>query len=265
MLTNTSTAAIRNHWLAARARARVPMPRPGQPEVLDFPAGYESYLREVEASPAFEETVNGMAFSFKLVEIDPLIAFQIRIELDRSANLCSGVSAEPLLGDMIKPCLPTVVEDVPTSLGVGGNSLTVESRSLNLKFRPFWPSGAPTMAEITLPNARRVRTVGMHFFPSSPLVQVVRYEGRCFLKNGYHRAYGFAKAGASHVPCVFLEGETSFSAMGIVPHATFQPEVLLCENPPTMGHFVQDRAYEVNLRSYRQVLRINWSHQILPD
>jgi hypothetical protein len=241
------------------------MSRAGQPEILDFPAGYEDYLKDVQANPAFEETVKGMAYSFKLVEIDPLIAFQIRIELERSANLCSGVSIEPLVGDMLKPCLPTTVEGVPVSLGVTGSSLTVESESLNLKFSPAGPSGAPTMAEISLPNERRVRTVGMHFFPSSPLVQIVRYQDRCFLKNGYHRAYGFAKAGANHVPCVFLEGETSFGAIGVVPRATFQPDVLLCDNPPTMGHFVQDRAYEVNLKSYRQVLRINWSYQILAN
>jgi hypothetical protein len=120
--------------------------------------------------------VRGMDWSFKLVELDPLIAFQIQVELARSANLCSNVSeAVPLLDDMLGTCLPLEVEDIEAPITVSGNSLTVQTESMNLKFRLSGLSGAPEMAEITIPNPRRVRTVGIHFFPSSPLLQVVRF------------------------------------------------------------------------------------------
>jgi hypothetical protein len=176
VLTRTSTTAIREQWLAARATIRVPIPRAGQPEILDFPPGYDDYLGRVCANAAFEETVRGMDWSFKLVELDPLIAFQIQVELARSANLCSNVSeAVPLLDDMLGTCLPLEVEDIEAPITVSGNSLTVQTESMNLKFRLSGLSGAPEMAEITIPNPRRVRTVGIHFFPSSPLLQVVRF------------------------------------------------------------------------------------------
>ena len=266
VLQNTATNAVRGQWQAARARARAPMVRAGQPEVLEFPSGHETYLTRVEANPAFEETVRGMTWSFKLVEIDPLIAFQFHVQLERSANLCRNVSdSEPLIEDMLGPCLPLDVEDISASVVVSGSSLTVEAESQNLKFTPLGARGLPEMREITIPVPRRVRTVGIHFLPSSPLLQVVRHRGRTYLKNGYHRTYGFGKAGARHIPCIFMEGETNFTAMGLVADATFQQDLLESDAPPTVGHFIQDRAYPVNLKAKRQSLRINWSLQILPS
>jgi len=282
VLKNTSNDSIRDQWQVARARVKAPMMKAGQPEVLDFPAGYETYLTKVQANPAFEETVTGMNWAFKLVEIDPLIAFQFHIQLERSANLCRNVAdAEPRVDDMLEPlvddmvgpvvddmlgvCLPLDVEDIPASVVVSGSSLTVEAESTNLKFIPVSGLGVPEMREITIPVPRRVRTVGMHFLPSSPLLHVVRHKGRTYLKNGYHRAYGFGKAGASHIPCIYLEGETDFTAMGIVAGRTFQPDLLESGAPPTVGHFVQERAYPVSLKATRQALRINWSWQIRPN
>src|SRR5207245_974593 len=224
----------------------------------------DDYLTKVQANPAFGETVKGMNWSFKLVEIDPLIAFQIQVELARSANLCANVSeAAPLLDDMLGPCLPLDVEDIPASIGISGNTLTVEAQSMNLKFSRPDTSGAPQLAELTVPNARKVRTVGLQFLPSSPLAQVVRFRDRTYLKNGYHRAYGFGKAGATHLPCIYLEGNTTFPEIGLVPTATFQADLLESAAPPTVGHFVQARAFVVELVSKRLALRINWSYQLL--
>jgi hypothetical protein len=256
VLPNRSTNAIREQWLIARSRVKTSATNAGQPKVSEIPSGHEDYLNQVVASPSFSETLEGMHWSFKLVEIDPLIAFQFHLWPDRAANLCKNLDAAPEIDDILPVCLPLDVEDIDASVSSSGSTVTIESKSMNLKF-------SPSLQEITVANPRRKRTIGLQFFPSCPLIQVVRFRGRSYLKNGYHRAYGLGRVGLESVPCIYLEGATSFSQVGLIADRTFQPGVLESEKPPTVGHFVQDRAYEVSMYEPRQVMSVTASHKVL--
>jgi hypothetical protein len=39
-------------------------------------------------------------------------------------------------------------------------------------------------------------------------IQVARYQGRSFLRDGYHRAVGLLRAGVSQVPAVVIDAPT---------------------------------------------------------
>jgi hypothetical protein len=202
-----------------------------------------------------------MSWSFRLVEVDPVIAFQTHIQIDRAANLCRNVEDGPNLDDMLPICLPAQLEKVPVSIERSGSSVSVSSNSMNLRFQPISASGTPEIGELSVDNPRQVGTMGIQFFPAAPFVQVVRFHGRCFLRNGYHRVYGLAKAGATHVPCIYLEDAQDYSAVGLRPN-TLQPAVLESANPPTCNHFVNDRAYPVQLLQATQMLKLTWSYAV---
>lgn len=104
--------------------------------------------------------------------------------------------------------------------------------------------------------------VGMEFRLNSPFVYVGRYNGRCYLANGFHRTYGAAKAGATHVPCLFREAQTP-AEIGIgsgIPLSRLE-----ADNPPTVGHYVLDRAFPVQLRSLSRILHVSWSQYTMAD
>jgi hypothetical protein len=256
VLANRSTNAVKEQWLVARSRVKTPAVVAGQPKVTEIPSGYEDYLNRVVGSPSFGETLEGMQWTFKLVEIDPLIAFQFHLWPNRAANLCKSLDTAPDIDDMLPICLPLDVEDIQASVSSSGSSMAIESHSMNLKF-------SPTLQELTVANPRRIRTVGLQFFPSCPFIQVVRFRGRSYLKNGYHRAYGLGKAGVESMPCIYLEGATNFNQVGLIKDRTFPSEVLESERPPTVGHFVQDRAYEVTMYEPKQVMSISTSYKVL--
>jgi hypothetical protein len=79
--------ALRTCREEARERVGSPLPNAGKPETAPIPAGHAEYLKRVAAMPRFAESFGGSPWGFRLVEIDPLIAFQFQVETARSAAM----------------------------------------------------------------------------------------------------------------------------------------------------------------------------------
>jgi hypothetical protein len=85
----------------------------------------------------------------------------------------------------------------------------------------------------------------------------MRFNGRCYLSNGFHRVVGARLAGASHVPCLVRDIVNS-SELGLNA-GTFDLALLESADPPTVGHYTQKRALLVQLRATQRVLHISWA------
>jgi hypothetical protein len=68
-----------------KTETRSPIPNAGNPEIQDFPPGNEAYLDTVVQNPRYKGTATPGA-SFKLVAIDPLLAFQVQITPERAGG-----------------------------------------------------------------------------------------------------------------------------------------------------------------------------------
>jgi hypothetical protein len=81
--------------------------------------------------------------------------------------------------------------------------------------------------------------------------------------NGFHRALGARKRGAGRMPCLFRDVATH-TEVGIRDDgSTFSVAVLESANPPTLGHFTQNRAHNVAIRKVSRILQVNWSEHAL--
>lgn len=228
-----SEEALLRHWETARAKLGPPSAGAGCPEVLDIPLEHQSYTSQFAAGGA----------QLKLVEIEPLLAFQFHVELPRSDMLVNNAKS-PDLTEMLEICLPLQFETIPFRWTNQPNSVLIQSRSLNLRLQG------------TLDPQRMMAGIG--FGPASPLVTVVRFEGRCYLRNGFHRTYGLGLRGATHVPCIYVEA-SDFAEVGARGGGgTFDRAVLESSDPPTVGHFTQGRAYEVPLRVTQRIIEVSW-------
>ena len=99
---------------------------------------------------------------------------------------------------------------------------------------------------------------------TTPLVSVVRYNGRFYLNNGYHRAHGLRLAGLTHMPCVLVEAN-SWSDFIDPRNVVFSESLLTSGDPPTVGHLTQGRATDVSLRAVTRFIQFSWSELALPD
>jgi hypothetical protein len=70
-------------------------------------------------------------------------------------------------------------------------------------------------------------------------LQVATYNGRDFLRDGYHRAAALLHAGISKVPCAYIKAR-DFNEVGANPATMLGYELLFGDRPPLLGDFWDD-------------------------
>jgi hypothetical protein len=251
---NPSDAALTSEWTTARNQLGAPLPNAGHPTITPIPPAQQGHVQALQRAPWAQAALQGplLGVQFQLVEIEPLLAFQIAIDTDRCAHHCNALPQPPGLDQLMDLCLPLTPQNESfQAFPCGQNAMLVKARSLNVR-----TLGAGLF------NAQ---FMGIQFGPSLPFVHVVRHNGRCYLHNGFHRAYGARMAGATHVPCLFRDVPDHASVGIREDGSTFGTTLLESANPPTLGHFAQGRAYAVQIRSVSRVLHVSWSDYAIPD
>ena len=249
--TTLDDVALDGIWQTAKAKLGTPTAKAGMPDIQDIPASHTGYVTNLMSQPylsnAWGTSLAGSAF--KLIEIEPLLAFQFSIDNLRSDHHCTNLANPPTLDELLEMCLPLVPPMDPISVAQGPQSMLITSRSLN--FRP--------LAQGFINGC----FVGMQVGMGLPLAHVVRLNGKCYLHNGFHRAYGARAARATHIPCVFRDVTDAASA-GIVAGSTFELPLLESNNPPTLAHYTQDRAQDVDLRVMTRTIHVSWADYVTP-
>ena len=238
-------------WKIAQERLGDPIPRAGYPDIQPIPEEYHNHLEAVTAHPRFANPFDGMDVDWALVEIDPLLAYQYHVWLDHAADLVANVPNNPPFDVILERCLPQRIQpispDIEVRRGDRPGYATIIVKDLDIVTRPLAISaGADPSAHL----------LGWKQLRKLPYVVVVRFNGRCYARNGFHRMYGLRARGVTRVPCIFLEAQTP-RQVGIVPGETFELELLESANPPTVAHFTTGRAMRISLQRYAHIISVH--------
>jgi hypothetical protein len=250
-LLGADDASLIGDWQTAREKLGVPIANAGYPDIQQIPSSQAAYMADLVLQPwVANALIEFPGSEFRLVEIEPLLAFQFAIDSIRSQHHCAPFSKPPSLEELLMACLPNSPTSDPVRVVQGEQSMLITSRSLNLR----------SLAQGFMNGA----FLGMHVGLALPLVHVVRLNGRCYLHNGFHRALGARLAGATHVPCLIRDVNDA-AAAAIKPPGTFGLPLLESSDPPTMGHYAQGRAHDVSLRIYTRALHVSWAEYAVPE
>ncbi len=205
------------------------------------------------AAQAFQTTLQGA--SFQMVEIDPLLAFQFTVDVDRSKHHCKGLSSPPTPDELMSLCLPTAI--IPESMQVQSlpQSLLIKARCLNLKM----------LAQGYFPQPNGPTVAGVFVGLTLPLVHVVRLNGKCYLHNGFHRTVGAKLAGATRVPCIVRDVKDEAEVGIKTDGSTFTSAKLNSPDAPTLAHLSAARARSVRLRAHSRIVHVSWSEYVAYD
>jgi hypothetical protein len=224
-------------------------PSAGYPQICSVENDYPAYWQEVQAHQDYRKVCHkARGINFCLIELAPLIAFQIHVNEQRVAEVTQQVADAISQEDLLSCCLPLtensgsyhIVDQQPRSITV----VTPDPNVLGL--RPVTVSTG-TSQSISLVFDRR-----------TAFVMVARIQqDKCYLKNGYHRACGIGMAGHTQMPCLLIDYD-DYDDIGIEA-GHFPKRIVTSVTPPTLGHFLDGRASRANHPlSPPQVFTASW-------
>jgi len=187
-----------------------------------------------------------------LVEIGPLLAFQISVSTPVVNRYLAILGRSFALEDLVDLCLPTSPASAQVNAVItrGDRCLTMRSEGPDLR-----------VAESGVFENGRV--LGIELGTSTGLVEVADVGGVYVLTNGYHRACALQAAGVTTMPCVVWECG-SFEEAGFRLNGTTLP--LGDEGRrPTVGQYVEDYSAQVILRRVRREITMWWRERMVID
>ena len=99
-------AALIAEHAKAIAKLGAPIARIGQPDIQDILPQHAAYVGALSQFPWVAETLaNCKNPAFKMVEIDPLLAYQFTVDSDRSKQHCGGLATPPTDIELLNVCL----------------------------------------------------------------------------------------------------------------------------------------------------------------
>lgn len=245
-----SEPALEALWNGARRTIGQPTPNAGFPEILPVPVEGQPYVAAL-TSGVYANIFANPTYTVMLVEIAPLLAFQHSVDITRSAHHCAHLSPRPSLAELLPVALPLAPIQEQISVAQQPQSMVLKSRSLNVR------------AEIQ--GMLQPNVLGMQFGVSLPFAHVVRFNGRCYLHNGFHRTYGALQAGATHMPVIFRDVADAASAGIRDDGNTFPLQLLESPHPPTVANFHGGGSAHVPLRAMTRILHVSWAEYAIPD
>lgn len=244
-------AVLEDIWNSARLALGNSVPHAGRPHIIDIPVAGQPYVDALRSGiwqPTFAQKAD---WDIKLVEIEPLLAFQLSVDVPRSAHHCGHMKSPPTLEGLLGLALPQVPTQEQIGLVQKPDSIVLKSKSLNVQCQIQGADGQSILV--------------MQFGVALPFVQVVRLDGRCYLHNGYHRTYGAMNAGAKFIPAIIRDVPDAPSAGIRIDGKTIDLQTLESGRPPTMASFNKPGSCAVKLRAMTRVINVNWTEHFIPD
>jgi hypothetical protein len=207
------------------------------------PLGLAEYLARLEQTPPGAAMLQE-GWTVTMVDLTRVVAFQPHVFVDTATERAANLDPDdlPAIAELTLPI------DQPTPISVGQDLtravFTVTSPNPNVKVAPVIANQSP--------NGLPCLGYAIQLAPS--YLQVVRYQNRHILRDGYHRAYGLLSHGITHAPAFVRDFDTTenLAPAGMLPHHTW-----LGSRPPTLPDYDNNDVSEpLNFPATRKVIVI---------
>ena len=184
----------------------------------------------------------------KLVDLAGIVSFQTTIVEERLS-----MPSTPTMDALLRLCLaPRSKYTVAIAAGPG-NTFTLSSPNTNLRVSGIVNGDSPQG-----PFYGFVANHGL------PWVQIVSYQGRYIMRDGYHRSVGLLRGGTSTVPAAVQE-TVSEGELGVKP-GFFPLEKILGDRPPLVTDFLDDRlTMSIEIPKTIRIVRITAEEFLVPS
>jgi hypothetical protein len=259
--------AISRSWAAASARMTLlGQQEAGEPDtigIIDPPIDVVPRLQQIAADHLFQRAFSSLPTTFKIVEIDKLVAPQRDVNLDYVEELRTrlpGATVQELLEFCVGPSLaPPEWKTLQTS----GNQFIFTSKSLDLR---FLGGSRKLLSEEDIAVAHQggqpVEAVVLLVGFGARAINVYQVGPRLVLGNGFHRVVAMRAQGITHIPVVV--NQVARPAIECPDHYLGLSRAYLFEDPrPVLLKDFFDAALTLELRMTprRKTLKLTWGSE----
>lgn len=193
----------------------------------DLPAAVTPHIEALRQDPKSAQIL-AESGDPKMVDLTRVCAAQPQIHVEDALRRVAGASANDTLA-LARIALPLpAVEPMPTAFDQVKNAWIMSSPNPNLRVVGLFNA-----------TVEGLPVFGFMVTIQKSYLQVAGLGGRYFLRDGYHRAYGFLAAGIRWVPALVKEFE-SFEQVGLPPGLLPQ-NTYLGECPPLLPDYLDDQ------------------------
>jgi hypothetical protein len=252
------TSAQRQVWETARnALERRPAFALPTPTLTELPAALLERGNAFRQRPDVVATFPGLDWTLGIVDLNDVLSFQKAIVEEEAAKRASAVIAGDLQS-LFSFCLPDPTDAIELSgmLDPDQKGITLSSMNPNLRF------GGHLVVDVDIAMApggptRKQKFLGFSVNLGAQFVQVAEYNGRWFVRDGYHRTFGLMQRDIHRIPCIFIRAH-NFAEL-CPPNSGFFPyETLFGDRPPFLSDFLDDSvAVSTNQKVRRKILRVS--------
>jgi hypothetical protein len=198
--------------------------------ISDLPTELDDHVALLRQSPAgaamFQE-----GWDVALVDLARVCAFQPHVVADAAVERVENVKVDELAA-IAAITLPTSPAE-PPRIQFDPSKQAYMAISPNSNLRIAGTANGPA------PDGSGAVMLGFAVMVSRSFLQVVRFQGRFLLRDGYHRAYGFLSRGITHVPAFTRDMRTIEE---VLPPGTFLPQhSYLGDRPPFLPDYLDDQ------------------------
>ena len=155
--------------------------------VAPIPNEHHSHLETFSCDPLFQKTFSGLPISFKLVEIDKMVAAQRTVNLDYVDRLLSSYPKSPTMQDLLEICVSPKRKMEPIQhLEVAPDIHVFSSTNSDIRFLGAF------VKELTVEDLGYAERGGL---PAAAIIAFV-------VNNGFHRVYALRSLGVTEIPVV---------------------------------------------------------------
>jgi hypothetical protein len=221
--------------------------------VAPVPGALARYVGELRADPTNSMFAEG--WDVASVDLSRVCAFQPMVAMERALERLEGIEGNDLEG-IASVCLPKGAQiQLSVRADAARNVIALPAPDPNVRVgRPFFgsvPGRAGPVAgfELALPNS---------------VLQVARYRGRYFLRDGYHRAFALLSRGVTWVPA-FVRDLDNFELLVPFPVGMLPQDRYLGERPPTLADYLDEEvAADVLVEAPTRIITVHAFDELVP-
>ena len=229
-------------------------------EVRNIPKEYNSRIEEARNNPAFKSAFNHAPVEFKIVEIDKMVASQNMINLTHADTLMKTFPKKLDFDAVFDICLNMDKEVPKTSEIFTQKHAIYTSANTDLRFLGSVPATPEVLEEAHIRTGGLPAKVIMLIFGfGATPINLLSYDGKMFLNNGFHRVYALRKAGITHIPVVVQKITNPTIEMPKVYNNLTLDQILTADRLPVIQDFFDDDlVIDLKIKSKRKAVKVSW-------